>query len=65
MKSSGKVWEVDPWGPEVTFALKTNGKIDVWEPFSPKVDSWVKRAKFSENDENELNLVKFGENGGF
>ena len=57
--------KVDPWGPEVTFALKTNGGIYVWEPFSPKVNIWVKRAKFSENDENELNLVKFCENDDF
>ena len=49
----------------MTFALKTNGKIDVWEQFSPKVDFWVKRAKCSENDENELNLVKFSENDDF
>ena len=36
-----------------------------WESFSPKVDFWVKRAKFSENSENELNLVKFSENDDF
>jgi len=29
LKRGGKVRKVDPWGPEVTFALKTNGKIDV------------------------------------
>ena len=29
LKRDGKVWKVDRWGPEVTFALKTNGGIDV------------------------------------
>ena len=36
-----------------------------WGSFSPKVDFWVKRARFNENDENELNFVKFDENYNF
>ena len=32
-----------------------------WEPFSPKVNFWVKSAKFSENDEKEPKGAEFGE----
>ena len=56
---------MSPRGPGVAFALKTNGKLMFWGSFSPKVDFWVERTKFSENNENELNLVKFSENGDF
>ena len=62
MGNVGKVRKVTPRGPDVPFALKTNGKIDVWESFSPKVHFWVKRAKFSENDEKEPKGMKFSEN---
>ena len=29
LENVGKVWKVSPRGPDVSFALKTNGKIDV------------------------------------
>ena len=41
------------------------GELMFWEPISPKVNFWVKSAKFSENDENEPKCMKFSKNEDF
>ena len=40
-------------------------KLMFGEPFSPKIDLWVKRAKISENEENELHFDEIWWDGDF
>ena len=54
VRKGGKIAKSESSDTLCGFCFKNPmGKLMFWESFSPKVNFWVKSAKFSENDERK------------